>query len=244
LYIEFGAKMYGVEYDDVTKAQRQIAKPAVLSCGYGSGGGEIKVDKNGDEYKSGLWGYAESMGVAMTQDEAQEAVDIYRQSYPEIPRFWYRIEDVVHNLVEKSVRRGVIFDKVAFQLLPDKLLRVVLPSGRCLHYLKPKISHRGYITYDTEIAGHNRDRRHMYGSLLTENLVQAIARDVMAVGMVRAADAGFAIVGHTHDELLTLAPLDSHHNLTYLNNMMVDEISWCRDLPLKSEGWMGRVYRK
>jgi DNA polymerase len=50
------------------------------------------VDKKGDEYKSGLWGYAESMGVNMTQAEAHDAVSLYRNTYSEIPAYWYSIE--------------------------------------------------------------------------------------------------------------------------------------------------------
>jgi hypothetical protein len=80
LYTEFGAAWYGVPYEQVTKLQRQNSRSRPsCQCGYGAGGGEQRVDKKGDEYKSGLWGYAESMGVSMTQAEAHDAVYLYRE---------------------------------------------------------------------------------------------------------------------------------------------------------------------
>lgn len=252
LYIDFGARMYGVDYDEVTKEQRQIAKPAVLSCGYGSGGGNLEYDESGDEVKTGLWGYAADMGVEMSRSQAWDAVSKYRAEYPEVPRMW---EALMAHMV--AILRGDPSAHSPFPVAenhwlyykysPGKMLRVLLPSGRWLTYLKPNLGKddkgRPVITCDGKLHG-QICRRRLYGSLHFENLVQAIARDVMAVGMVRAHDAGFHIVGHTHDELICLEDLTGHHNLTYLNNMMVSEISWCSDLPLKSDGWEGPVYKK
>jgi DNA polymerase len=249
LYVEFGSKMYRVDYDLVTKQQRQIAKPAVLSCGYGTGAGMLKIDQNGDEFKSGLWGYAESMGVAMTQDEALDAVQLYRSVYPEIPSFWYSIEDHVREMLEAAAPASRLFGgRLTLALSPSKLLYVVLPSGRRLHYLRPAI-----LGDDITFEGLNSvtkqwGRRKLYGSLLTENIVQAIARDILAVGMVRAHDAGFDIVAHTHDELLCeVSVVDKHRNLAYLSNMMTTEIEWAKGLLIKAEGWESTeegVYRK
>jgi DNA polymerase len=248
-YKEFAVQMYRVSYDEVTKHQRQIAKPAVLQCGFGSGGGEVKIDSKGDEYKSGLWGYAEAMGVAMTQAEAHDAVYIYRNSYPEVPRFWYGIEDQVRKMLEPGVSAAQSsFGRLVLSMLPGKLFYVTLPSGRRLHYLRPAI-----LGDDITFEGLNSvtkqwGRRKLYGSLLTENIVQAIARDILAVGMVRAHDAGFDIVAHTHDELLCeVSVVDKHRNLAYLSNMMTTEIEWAKGLLIKAEGWESTeegVYRK
>jgi DNA polymerase bacteriophage-type len=244
-YKEFAVEMYQVAYDDVTKFQRQIAKPAVLQCGFGAGGGMLKEDKNGDIYKSGLWGYAESMGVAMTQQQAAEAVAIYRASYPEVPQFWYALEDSVLTILENATKETYSFGRLRVSLYPEKLLAVTLPSGRRLHYLRPAI-----LGDDITFEGLNSvtkqwGRRKLYGSLLTENIVQAIARDILAVGMVRATDAGFTIVAHTHDELLCEENvLDKHHNLAYLSELMTRKINWADGLLIKADGWEGEVYRK
>lgn len=256
LYIAFAASMYNVAYEEVTKLQRQIAKPAVLSCGYGSGGGILTYDEAGDEIKTGLWGYAAGMGIDMSQEQAWEAVNKYRTTYPEVPRMWDALmEHIVGLMKEGDATRKVtsapfpiaVTHWLHYTYFPGKMLRVMLPSGRWLTYLKPRLSQdykgRAEITYDAKL-GPNVIRRRLYGSLHFENLVQAIARDAFAVGMVRAHDAGFNIVLHTHDELVCEEDLTGHHNLTYLNNMMVSEISWCSDLPLKSDGWEGPVYKK
>lgn len=244
LYAEFASRMYRVSYDQVTKAQRQIAKPAVLSCGYGTGGGELKRDKKGDEYKSGLWGYAESMGVQMTQDEAHDAVTLYRSVYGEVQSYWYRLEDDVRWILESDKKWLYPWGLLKIGFVPGKMLYVVLPSGRRLHYLRPAVLGRD-LTFEGLLIGKTWGRRKLYGSLLTENIVQAIARDILAVGMTRAADAGFDIVAHTHDELLTeVDALDKRHDLTYLINLMTAPVSWAPGLLIKAEGWEGEVYRK
>jgi hypothetical protein len=133
LYIEFAAQMYRTPYDQVTKLQRQIAKPAVLSCGYGTGGGELREDKKGDSYKSGLWGYAESMGVSMTQAEAQDAVYLYRSIYPQIQAYWYSIEDTVRSVLAARQHACYQYDaRLWIGLAPDKLLMVgCLQAAAC-----------------------------------------------------------------------------------------------------------------
>ena len=124
----------------------------------------------------------------------------------------------------------------------------MLPSGRWLTYLKPKLERSGEVTFDAKLGG-NIFRRRLYGSLHFENLVQAIARDVMAVGMVRATDAGIPLVGHTHDELIGLVLAELAERMKcLLTKSMSDPIDWADGLPLKvdpdKDAWVGDVYRK
>jgi DNA polymerase len=246
-YIDFAAAWFNVAYEAVTKEQRQIAKPAVLSCGYGSGGGKLLYDADGNEVKTGLWGYAHNMGIQMTLPQAWEAVNAYRATYSEVVDFWNDSMAQIIGLLEAGNQNpkktvSVYWNRLLFKLWPGKMLRVMLPSGRWLTYLKPKYD--GFeVTYDGKYQG-NILRRRLYGSLFTENIVQAIARDVMAVGMVRAYDAGFKLVGHTHDEIIALAPVNSEYTIERLNDLMTQPIEWCADLPLKSDGWEGPVYKK
>jgi DNA polymerase bacteriophage-type len=250
LYIDFAAKMYGVEYDDVTKLQRQMAKPAVLSCGYGSGGGNLEYDGSGDEVKTGLWGYADRMGIEMSREQAWDAVNKYRAEYAEVPRFWDAVMSVITGLMREGDESGEVcgvwFERLYYRYFPGKMLRVMLPSGRWLTYLKPRLEQSGWqqnVTFDAKLGG-NIFRRRLYGSLHFENLVQAIARDVIAVGMVRATDAGLSLVGSAHDELISLELLTALDSLARLIKAMTDPIAWCDDLPLKADGWVGKVYRK
>ena len=101
-YVDFGTHLYGKPYQDLDpkqkgisddekedrKLKRQKAKPAVLGCGYGLGGGDWGLDKNGDEIKTGLWGYAENMGTEISKEFSHECVQKYRRAYPAVPKAW------------------------------------------------------------------------------------------------------------------------------------------------------------
>jgi DNA polymerase len=247
-YILFAAQsLYSKPTTEVTKQERQIAKSAVLGAGFGIGGGEIKQDKNGDEYKSGLWGYAQNMGVEMTQEEAIKAVAAYRNTYQEVVLYWKSLQNAVTDAVANGTT--VEFWPLTIGAVPGKLLWVHLPSGRKLNYVRAKIdtsNGRPEITYEGRVLNGGWGTVRTYGGKLTENVVQAIARDVLAEGMLRANDAGFHIVGHTHDEIITCEPyiLNSPCTLDSLEDAMTDEIDWAPGLLLKAEGYEAEVYRK
>src|ERR1700680_486788 len=95
---------------------RQVAKPAVLGSIYRMGGGQWAFDENGDRYKTGLWGYAEGMGIDMSQEQAYEATKIFRESYPEIcgngysgqmKGIWVQLEEAVADVLkgDRTIRK-------------------------------------------------------------------------------------------------------------------------------------------
>jgi DNA polymerase len=245
-YILFAAQsLYSKPTTDVTKLERQIAKSAVLGAGFGIGGGEIKKDKNGDEYKSGLWGYAQNMGVEMTEEEAHKAVGAYRASYPEIPMYWKSLQ----NAALTALQDGTTVDFWPLQIgaVPGKLLWIQLPAGRRLNYVRAKVELNGdwpQITYEGRQTQGGWGTVRTYGGRLVENVVQAIARDVLAEGMLRAHEMGFEICGHTHDEIITLVPDSSRLNLTQLTDCMISPIDWAPGLLLKAEGYEAVTYKK
>jgi len=240
-----------VPYADVTKEQRQLAKPAVLGCGYGLGGGELVASccrkpvcacgKNKDVVKGGLWGYGESMGAPLTREQADDAVRAYRAKYWQVTDFWSKVEAAaVEAAVTGTARQhfGIVFDAI-----PQKFLWVVLPSGRRLHYPSPQVGANGRGT-ELSYARKGVYRRKLYGAKLTENLVQALSRDILAEGMLRADADGLTIVGHTHDEIICLEPADSTDALARLIAAMTAPVSWAPNLRLKAEGYEGTVYKK
>jgi DNA polymerase len=248
-YVDFASSWFGTLYADVTKEQRQLAKPAVLGCGYGLGGGELiasccrkpvcNCGKNKEVVKGGLWGYGES--ADMTREQAHDAVRAYRAKYWQVTDFWSRVEAAaIEAAVTGAARKHFV---VVFGAIPQKLLWVELPSGRRLHYPNPQVSANGHGT-ELSYARKGLYRRKLYGAKLTENLVQAISRDVLAEGMIRADAAGLTITGHTHDELICLEPADSSDALDRLIAAMTAPVSWAPDLKLKAEGYEGRVYKK
>lgn len=243
-YIDFATTLYNKAYDQITKLERQMSKPAVLGCGYMLSGGVEELGPEGDVIKTGLWGYAAGMGISMTQEEAHAAVKAWRQKYPEVVSMWYKLEDIcvatVHDGVTRQYR-GIIFEAIG-----DKLLTMTLPTGRKLHYIRPWLEegrfNRPALTYEGLFNG-VWGRRQLYGGLITENLVQAIARDVLAEGMLRADAAGMTIVGHTHDEIIC-EELPGANHLAALVLHMTAPMPWAPDLLLKAEGYENDVYRK
>jgi DNA polymerase len=266
-YIAFASYWLDKPYDEITKEERQLAKPAVLGCGYMLSGGDVRMDccfqlcdqkraeelrqeycqckTRGEKYKSGLWGYAHKMGVPIQRKDAHAAVRAYRNEFWEVVDFWREIEDAAIHAVltrEKQTCKSLLFGCV-----PAKLLWVKLPSGRRLHYLRPRLREGRtgapellYTGYDIKGWQHTK----LYGGRLTENLVQAISRDVLAMGLLRADRAQLTIVGHCHDEIICEEPKGHTDALDTLIRAMTAPISWAPGLELKAEGYAEKTYRK
>lgn len=253
-YKDFATDLYGVPYDEVTKAQRSGAKPAVLGAGYRLSGGELR-----DGEKTGLWAYAENMGVKMTREEANRAVQVFRDTYSEIKNGWYQIEDTI----ERAMAAGgkiVKWGPLEFQIVKP-FLRVGLPSGRSMWYYKLRVekyeAEGRYGTYlRTNISYMGKDqvtnqwkRIESHGGKFIENFVQALARDILGFGMLAAHAAGFFIVGHVHDEIISEQDADDDvHDLDGLRYCMTTAIQetfeFLRTMPLGAAGYEGRVYKK
>jgi DNA polymerase len=124
-------------------------------------------------------------------------------------------------------------------------LRVRLPSGRCLCYIKPDVDDAGQITY----WGVNQYTRQWgkiktYGGKLVENIVQAWARDVLAYRMREIELAGFDIVLTVHDELITEADDNPARSVDDLVDFMADAPPWADGCPLAAAGFETYRYRK
>jgi DNA polymerase len=246
-YISFAsAHLYKKPTSEITKHERQVSKSAVLGAGFGISGGEEKEDKNGDIYKSGLWGYAANMGVEMTQAEAIAAVAAFRAAYEEITSYWKSIQ----NAIVRAVVYGetVEFGYITIGAVPSKLLWIELPSGRRLHYVRARVDKDSRPDWPQVIYEGMGQKgwgvKRIWGGLATENVVQAIARDVLAEGMLRTAAAGFDIVLHTHDEIGCLVADGSRHNLSQLTDCMISPIDWAPGLLLKADGYEAVTYKK
>lgn len=265
-YRDFGVEFYKKSYDEITGSERNICKPPCLGCSYGMGaGGELDNGK-----KTGLIGYAENMGVDMRMEDAERAVGIYRKIYHEIPDHWKLYGKAINRVMrgEGPVTVGpVTFERTPpylTVLLPSgrriyyfkpKIERKIVLSKKSKWVRNPKTGvsekvRETYIRYDfTHMArdnapgGTNRWRRvTSWAAVVFENLVQAIARDVLAVGLMRAHKAGFKIVGHAHDEIIAVG--DKQMPYQRLCEVMTRPIDWCPGLPLGAAGWSGAYYRK
>ena len=132
------------------------------------------------------------------------------------------------------------------------MLWILLPSGRRLHYIRPQLetedgwdgTPRTKLSYEGNLIGKIWGCKHAYGVIWTENLCQAIARDVLVEGMLAADAGGFTLVGSTHDELLSLEDENSSLNLAALRQHMITRPTWAPDLMLDADGWEDQIYRK
>lgn len=255
LYQSFAAAWLNIPYEE-TKPHRSKAKPATLGAGYRLGGGDLMPSG----MKSGLWGYAENMGVHMSKQEAHDSVNAFRELCPEIVDYWFQLEKAAARCLKtkSSVRCG----KVVFHW-EKPFLSIELPSGRRLRYFKAAIREvekeyvnketgevRKYkkrqLTYEGRMEGKNKwGMQYSHGGKLVENIVQAIARDVLMEGLKKAHADGFKIVFHVHDEIITEVPEeDQEHNLARLIKHMSAPLKWAPGLPLGAAGWEGYWYRK
>lgn len=255
-YKDFGTELYHKVYAEITKDERTICKPAVLGCGYQLGGGTMKRGK-----RTGLWGYAENMGVDITEDEADQHVKLFRRTYHEIPKFWRDLD-----LAAKSAVNGtpVIVNGLIRFALEGPYLTVQLPSNRKMYYYKPRITTREFEGKIDPSTGkptkftrrvlsymgknqvtHQWGRVYTSGGKQTENVVQATARDILKIGLRRAYDAGFHIRGSVHDEIITTTKIgDNYYTPELLKECMIGPIDWAAGLPLGAAGYQHTIYRK
>ena len=253
IYKDFASVMFKVGYDEVAKWMRQIAKPAVLGACYRLSGGRLENGK-----RTGLWGYAEDMGVDMTLDEAQTAVDAYRSTYPEVVKGWYAIEDAIIKCLRTGKKQ--VWRELEFEIVKP-FLRVKLPSGRYMWYYKARVDayeaegrYGPYTKYQITYMGKDQVtqqwcRIESHGGKFFENFVQALARDILAMGMMAAHKAGFWLVGHVHDELISEEDEDDEvHTWQYLRYLMapylVETVGFLKTMPLNAAGYHARVYHK
>jgi DNA polymerase len=230
-----------VEAVKVTPNERMVGKVAVLGCGFGMG-----PDKYQDTVKA--W-----TGLEISDTLAERVVAKYREQNNDIVRLWKElqsaaIEAVRHpGTIVRAGRNGSIRYSVRGQFL-----WCALPSGRPLAYAMPTLVDRmtpwGTMQKVVEIRTVDSMtkkwvRRQLYGGLQTENVVQAIARDLMVASTQRVQDAGYDMVLTVHDEVLCEA-LNDNGSLDEFNALMSERPMWGSQIPLKVEGWEGMRYRK
>jgi DNA polymerase len=167
---------------------------------------------------------------------------LWRRAHPEIVSYWKVLENTVIAAIQAP---GVTLECRKLKVRCDGAwLRIGLPSGRALCYLFPKvkndkISFTGMNTYT-----HSWSTVGTYGGKLFENVVQAVARDVLAYSMPRAEAAGYEIVLHVHDEIVADVPDTDDHSHEGLAAIMVEDLDWSHGLPLAAAGFTtGRYYK-
>lgn len=238
IYKDFGTELLGKPVGGITKAERDYCKPPALGCGYGLGA-------------KGLVAYAHGMGVEMTEEQAQHAVEVFRTRYERVPALWRRLE--LASIAAVDRRDTLVCGRVTFEY-DRPFLFMYLPSGRRLAYFKPQVADqatpwgemRPSLTYEgVDQYTRKWSRLSTFGGKWTEQICQAISRDLLAHGMVLAHQLGFEVVGHTHDELIALTGADDWRDHDVLAWCMYQRPAWAdAELHLDAAGFSDVVYRK
>jgi DNA polymerase len=234
LYKDMASAIYKVPVDEVTKDQRDVGKRCILGCGYGMGGPKFKTT-------------AKTFGLDLSGKFAKKCVDIYRDRYKSVTRFWRRVNSAAMDCL--TFKPGNKATQPRLQYLHKKpWLQITLPSGRKLYYYDPKLT---LNRFGQEALSHRHinpvskkwERTDTYGGKLVENIVQAVARDIMAEAMLRVETKGYKLVMSVHDELVAEIPR-GWGSVAEFENELTKPPLWAAGCPIGAEGWRGKRYRK
>ena len=235
IYEASASKMFKVDINEITKESelRQKGKIAELALGYQGGVGALV-----------------SMGaynMNLCESELIEIVKAFRSSNPNIVKLWNNAQKAFIEAVKnKSV---VHIDKNISFIYEGNILFIKLPSGRRLSYIRPKIDYdnifnKYIITYEGIDPTTKKSKRlTTYGGKLVENIVQAIARDVLAQSMINLKNHGFNIVMHVHDEIV-LEVEENVSSIEEICEIMCKENKYLKGLKLKADGFESKYYKK
>ncbi len=229
IYCQSASEMFGVpvEKHGVNSHLRQKGKIATLACGYGGSVGALKA--------------MGALDMGLSEEELKPIVDAWRTANPKIVKFWWDVDRAVleavrHKKVTKT--HGLTFR------CRSGMLFIMLPSGRALAYVKPKLGENRFgspcVTYEGVITGKKWDRIDSYGPKFVENIVQATARDILAYAMQTLHNC--SIVMHIHDEVVIEA--DPRMSLDAVCEQMSRTPPWAEGLPLKADGYECEFYKK
>lgn len=206
---------------------RQKGKIAELALGYQGGIGALKAMGS------------DKMGL--TDSELTDIVAKWRKASPNIVKLWNEVEKAVVRAVE--YRTSVAYKHNMLFSYKSGMLRIRLASGRVISYIRPQCNY-GKLSYEgINQTSRKWEKLDTYGGKLVENIVQATARDCLAVAMMRLNDAGFKIVMHVHDEVI-IDCKGTNKELNEINKIMGEPIDWAPGLILNADGYITDYYKK
>jgi len=208
---------------------RQKGKIAELALGYGGSVGALKA--------------MGALNMGLQEAELKPLVDAWRLANPNIVRLWWDIDRAASTCVREKTTaecRGIKF------IYQSGMMFIVLPSGRRLVYVKPKMGLNRYGNESVTFEGVGEQKKWLrlesYGPKFVENIVQATARDILAEAMLRLDAHGYKIVMHVHDEAVIEAPTDT--SLEDICEVMGQTPTWAKGLLLRADGYVCDFYKK
>ena len=262
------AKSFGVSPESVTKDQRQVGKVQELALGYEGGVGAFltfaaaygldldamaeqafnSIDQSimNEAIRSWEWHKKEKRSTFGLKKNTWLVCDSFKRSWryahPNIAAWWKELQQAAIDAIN--------YPDTAFKCRKVTLIKkgswliIKLPSGRFLCYPSAKVEN-GKITY----MGNNQytrkwERLHTYGGKLSENITQAVARDVLAYNMPLIENTGYEICLTVHDEVITETPDLPDFNPDHLSSLLATNPIWASDLPLAAAGFESYRYKK
>ena len=236
IYEATAAQMYGCDVSEITKTdpRRQKGKIAVLALGYGGGVGALAA----------MGG--ERMGLS--QEDMAGIVRDWRKANPHIVKAWALLENAAQLCATTGVDHKTL--GLRFHKEEDGTMTVRLPSGRLLCYRDMTLGKNRFGNTSLKYRGVNNETKQWtwvetYGGKLTENIVQAIARDCLAHALLQLEKLGIPTVFHVHDEVVCEVPKDhAAEALKVIQNVFAYGADWAEGLPLKGAGYITDYYLK
>lgn len=229
IYCASASAMFGVpvEKHGVNGNLRQKGKIAELALGYGGSVGALKA--------------MGALDMGLSEEELQPLVDSWRAANPNIVRFWWDVDHCVKDTVKNRVPTETHGIRFRYQ---SGMLFILLPSGRQLSYVKPRMGENRFggesVTYEGVGGTKKWERIESYGPKFVENIVQAISRDILAHSM-RTLSHCF-ICGHVHDELIIECSMGV--SLDAVCEQMGRTPTWIPGLLLRADGYECSFYKK
>lgn len=231
--------MFGVPIEKIKKGNpeyelRQKGKVAELALGYQGGPGAL--------VQMG------ALDKGLSEEELPDIVQRWRDSNKRIVDLWYTVQNCAINCIKTG--QNQVMQKNIYFSYENQNLVITLPSKRKLFYIKPELIINQFGSEALSYWGQNQTTKKWekiptYGGKLTENLVQAIARDCLAEGLKNLVNNGYRALFHIHDEIVSEIPKDDNQfSLENAIQLMCKVPKWAEGLPLNADGFISDYYKK
>jgi DNA polymerase len=221
VYKIMASAIYVKPIEEITKEERFVGKTTILGAGYGMGAVKFQAQ-------------LKVFGVEVDEDEAKRIIDVYRQTYSEIPSLWKQAQSALDAILTDRTAKLGEYPEV---LSVEGSAGIRLPSGLFLRYPELTKDSDGQYAYKTR-AGFTK----IYGGKVIENVCQAVARCIIAEQMLKIGKK-YQVVLTVHDAVACLAPAEEREEaIKYVEECMRWRPEWCKDLPLNCEVGYGESY--
>lgn len=253
IYEASASQMFHVPIEKIKKgnpeyALRQRGKVAELALGYQGGVSAMRRMDTGHNLDD------------LSDDEVKGIVDRWRETNSMIRDLWNIVDSaavtVITNGGAQTIRSETTDAVITLACELDvitgtRYMTILLPSGRKLYYPSPEIGVNRWGNPSVSYMGQNQttkrwERVETYGGKLVENIVQAIARDCLAIAIENLEAQGLHVVFHIHDEVVIDTPAwaDNDTMLDTITKIMTKPIPWAQALPLNADGWVDKFFKK